>query len=213
MKALYIVLGLILLAGCAPSPEELTATAAAGRAQTQTAAPTRTATPTRTPTKTPKPTSTSTSTPTNIPTPTPAVVEGTVPYKNLEITLLEADTHSHIVNAWSYFYYSEAGKIYIDLAVRVRNREESAVSVFLKEIYIIEENGEIWYPAFSDSRTVELERAFIPMASLKLQETYAGNDLITFKKDTYLRLAWYVAQGQEVLFGIQDSPQFIIPVE
>lgn len=70
MKVLYIVLIAILLAGCGPSAEQMTATAVMAQAQTQTAAPTftSTATLTLTPTQTP----TSTLTPTNTPTLTPS---------------------------------------------------------------------------------------------------------------------------------------------
>ncbi len=70
MKALYIVLIAVLLAGCGPSAEQITATAVMAQAQTETAAPTFT--PTATFTSTPTQTPTSTLTPTNTPTPTPS---------------------------------------------------------------------------------------------------------------------------------------------
>lgn len=55
MKALYVLLIAILIAGCAPSAQQMTATNEAAQAQTQTAAPTSTPTlpPTITPTSTP----------------------------------------------------------------------------------------------------------------------------------------------------------------
>jgi len=63
MKILYVMLVAILIAGCGPSAEEMTATAMIAQAQTQTAAPTKT--PTMTPTMTLTPTKTLT--PTNTP--------------------------------------------------------------------------------------------------------------------------------------------------
>jgi hypothetical protein len=78
MKILYVILSAVLLAGCGPSAEQLTATAVMAQAQTQTAAPTKTPTPeptaTRTPSRTPMPSSTATN------TPEPATV-----YGNLQI--------------------------------------------------------------------------------------------------------------------------------
>jgi len=62
MKAVYILLIVLLLVGCGPSAEQITATAEIAKAQTQTVAPTLTPTatltlsPTLTPTITPSPT-------------------------------------------------------------------------------------------------------------------------------------------------------------
>jgi len=69
MKALYILLIALLVAGCGLSPEQVTATADAAQAQTQTAAPTLTPTLSPTPTLT----STPTLTPTITPSPTPSI--------------------------------------------------------------------------------------------------------------------------------------------
>jgi len=58
MKAVYVLLIAVILAGCGPSAEQITATAEATKIQTQTAAPTFTPTETQTPvpTNTPEPT-------------------------------------------------------------------------------------------------------------------------------------------------------------
>jgi hypothetical protein len=212
MKALYIVLAVVLLAGCAPSSEELTATAVMARAQTQTAAPTLTPTPTFTPTFTPTLTATRTPKPTKTPVPTPAAVGETVAYENLQITLLEVVTHTHIVTGGYYYYYSKPGEIFIDMTVLVRNRRSDPVKVRMKEIYIVDETDSAWYPNFGGVQTVELERRFNPMASIKIDETYSGGEVISFEKDTYLRLIFYVKDNQDLLFGIQDSLQFAFPV-
>jgi hypothetical protein len=65
MKVSYLILITILLTGCAPSAQQMTATAVMAQAQTETAAPTLTPTlkPTLTPTLTPTPTLTLTPTP------------------------------------------------------------------------------------------------------------------------------------------------------
>jgi hypothetical protein len=63
MKIFYLFLIAILIVGCGPSAEQMTATADSARALTQTAAPTLT--PTRTPTPT--------ASPTNTPSPTPTI--------------------------------------------------------------------------------------------------------------------------------------------
>lgn len=211
MKAFYIILAVILLAGCAPSSAQMTSTAVMAQAQTQTAAPT--ITPSVTPTLTPPPTLTSTPEPTLTPQPTPAPVGETIKYNGLEITLLEVATHSHIVTGGYYYYYSKPGQTYLDLAVRVRNAGSIPVEILMKNIYITEETGDSWYANFSGVQTVELEKRFNPMASLKLDETRFGYTPISFEKDTYMRLVFYIKTSQDILFGIEDSPQYTFSVK
>jgi hypothetical protein len=166
-----------------------------------------------TPTLTPPPTSTSTPKPTRTLAPTPVPVGTTVRYNDLEITLLEVVTHSHIVTGGYYYYYSEEGEIFIDLAVLVRNTSNVPIRVAMRDIYIVEESGDAWYANFGGVQTVEINRRFNPLASIKLDETYTGAEMISFEKDTYLRLIYYVKQSQDLLFGIQDSPQFTLSLE
>jgi len=72
MNVLYVILITILLAGCGPSAEKMTATAVMAQAQTQTAAPTFT------PTSTPAPSPTATLLPTITPTPRPRAKDGEI---------------------------------------------------------------------------------------------------------------------------------------
>ncbi len=211
MKAFYIILVVVLLAGCAPSSEQMTSTAVMAQAQTQTAAPT--ITPTVTPSFTPPPTFTSTPMPTSTPEPTPAPVGETIKYNGLEITLLEVATHSHIVTGGYYYYYSEPGRTYVDITVRVRNTGNAPVVMAMKNLYLVDETGDSWYANFSGTQTVEIEKRFNPMASLKLEKTVSGETPVSFEKDTYLRLVWYTNTGQDLIFGIGDAPQFTFSVE
>jgi hypothetical protein len=180
------------------------------RAQTQTAAPTLTATPTVAPTSTPRPTATPK--PTSTPEPAPAAVGETVEYNGLEITLLEVVTHTQIMLSSGFGYDANDGYIFIDMTVLARNRGESAVDVKMEEIYIVDENGDAWYPFYGGFQTVELERRFNPMATIKLDRV-SGSDVVSLEKDTYLRLVWPVLENQEILFAIQASPPFIFHLE
>jgi hypothetical protein len=202
MKALYIILIFVFLTGCTASSGQLTATAVVAQAQTRTAAPTLTST--FTPTFTPQPTATPP--PTKTPTPMPAAVGETVQYKNLEITLLEAVTHTQVMLSDFYGYDANEGYIFIDLAVRVRNRGEQTVGVTMRQVYLVDTKGKAW-PVFGGGyKTVNLERPFHPMASIKL-DIVSASQFVRFEKDTYLRLVWPVPEHQNFLFGIEDSPQ------
>lgn len=213
MKALFLVLMAIFLPACGVSSEQLTITAVAGRAQTQTAAPTLTATKTPAPTSTPTPTMTLE--PTITPTPSPAAIGETVQYSNLnlEITVLETGTHTQLMFGGSGWDANE-GYIFVDMALLLRSKGNSAVAVRSWDFYVAEENGDAWNPQFGGSQTVEFEKSFNPMNNIKVDKLY-GNEsvLIDLKKDTYFRLVFVVHEHQDILFGIQGSPQFVIPVK
>lgn len=212
IKALFLALTVVFLLACGVSSEQLTATAAAGRAQTQTAAPTRTPTRTPTPTSTPRPTSTSI--PTRTPEPTPAAVKETVKYNDLEITLLKVITHAQII-VYSYHYYdAKDGYTFIDLMILVRNRGDNAGFTTLGKIYVIDKDGNAWYPFCGGFQAVELEKSFDPMTIIKWDQN-SKTDVFIFeaKKDTYLRLFWPVLEHQDIVFGIEDSPQFTFSVK
>jgi hypothetical protein len=213
MRTLYIVLLIILLAGCGPSSEQMTATAVMAKAQTQTAAPTLTSTITPTSTSTPKPTVTPE--PTITPTPRPAAVGETVQYGNLtlEITVLEAGTHTQLMFGWSGWDANE-GYIFVDMAVLLRSKGNSAVVVRTWDLYVAEENGDAWNPQFGGSQTVDFEKPFKPMNNIKIVKLYGDESfLVERKKDTYLRLVFVVHEHQNILFGVQGSSQFVIPVD
>jgi hypothetical protein len=208
MKRLYLVLTVVFLLACGVSNEQLTATAVVANAQTQTAAPTRT--PTAKPTSTPRPTSTPK--PTETPLPEPAAIGETVQYGDLEITLLEVVTHTQIMLSSGYGYDAKTGYIFVDLAALVRNRSDKPVKVKMEHIYVVDENKDAWYPFYGGTQTVELERRFNPMATIKLNQIF-GDTVVSFEKDTYLRLVWPVHENHDLLFGIKDSPWFAISMK
>jgi hypothetical protein len=214
MKTLSIVLMALLLVGCGTSPENLTVTAVVAQAETQAAAPSLT--PTFTPTFTPQPTSTSTPSPTpkptNSPQPTPASIGGTINFGPLEITLLHVETHSHIVPGGYYYYYAKSGYVFVELGVRVRNTGATPVKLFMKDIYIVDENGNKWFANFGTSKTVEVGKSFNPISLSLSDYVNSGEENISFEKDTYLRLIFSAKENQSLLFGIQNSPQFIFDV-
>lgn len=210
MKTFYRVMMTLVLAGCGASPENLTATAVMAQAQTQTAAPTLT--PTFTPTFTPSPTSTSTATPrpTNTPEPTPASIGETIPFGSLEITLVQVDTHSHIVPGGYYYYYAKEGYVFVEVGVLVRNSGATPVQMRMKNIYIIDENGDQWFSVFSASKTVEIGRSFNPISISLSDIVNSGEENISFEKDTYLRLIFSSKVEQHLLLAIRNSPRFAI---
>jgi hypothetical protein len=109
-------------------------------------------------------------------------------------------------------YDANDGYIFVDVTFRVRNTDGAPTGVRLEDIYVVEENEDAWYPFYGGFQTVEIDKRFNPMASIKLNEIN-GKDTIQFNKDTYLRLIWTVHEHQNLIFGIDESPQFTFTLE
>ena len=176
---------------------------------TATVMPTETSVPstnTPVPTFTPRPTATL--------VPTPAPIGSSVTYNSLEITVLdvvnrESMHFGNVLDGWETFYKPIAGHYLIDVGVLVRNlKPNSFTSVTWGHIYIVEENGDSWYPGWGKAKTVEIGTKFDPLTMGLSSRNLSADDLVDFKNDTYLRLIFSVVADPKltVLFGIEDSP-------
>lgn len=171
--------------------------------------PEATNTPLPTNTVTPKPTSTARPTATEIPpTPTPAPIGVPVVYDSLEITVLDVVPHSQIVTGGAYYYYSNPGETFIDMAVRVRNLNPgNVVRIKWSYIYIVEAKG-TWAPLYGVTRRVAPGTEYDAF-NIAIKTEVNGDDFVEFDDDTYLRLIYYIVDDPEwtLLFGIENSPQ------
>jgi hypothetical protein len=211
MKTIYIVVVFcFLLAACGPSAEQLTATAVMAKAQTQTAAPTFTPTLTPTTTLTPTPTVTLTPTPkpTSTATPTPSPLGSVVKldFLPLEVTVLSAQTHTHIVPGGQYYYYAESGRTFVELGVLVRNTGAKSLKLKINNFSLIDADGKSHTAGFSASKIVDIDQSFYP-ASLKIpNDPNKGEEEVTIEKDTYLRLIFYIKAAKTFTFRVLSSP-------
>lgn len=218
MKAFVflVVLCSILLAACGPSPEQITATAVMAQAQTQTAAPTLTFTPTVTITLTPTVTLTLTPTLTRTtpPTATPSSLGATVDFAqvNLKVSAMWAQTHTHIVPGGRYYYYAEKGNTFVEMGVLVSNAGDKPVKYKVEDIFLIDEGKSVKRPGFGAWKTVNAGVKVDP-AGLKIPtDPLTGDEEISFEKDTYLRLIFYVKDKQTFIFRIFNSPPFTFDI-
>jgi len=122
--------------------------------------------------------------------------------------VLGVTTHSHIVPGGLYYYYSEPGKTFIDVGVRVRNLTPGkAVLVPWSYVYVVEADNKSWYPVYGDTKQVDNGKQFDPF-NIGISTEVDGSNSLSLDKDTYLRLIYYVTDdpSQIILFGIKDSP-------
>ena len=181
-------------------------------AATATPAPTNTLVPTSTPT--PKPTLTKRPTLTPLPTsttvPTPAAVgEPVLLDSNIEITVIDAFDRDRIYPGGEYLYTPKQGYILVDMGVRIRNLNPGkTVSVPWQQVYILEDNGDSWYPLWGSAKMVESDKTIDPFTIGISSNEVDGNELINIENDVYLRLIYIVQESnQQILFGIKNSPQ------
>jgi hypothetical protein len=200
---IIVIFGVISWAGNSVAPINTPPENTAIARSTATAKPIAQATKTNTtiPSSTPRPTQT------NIPpTPTPAPIGVPVIYNSLEITVLGVITHTQIVPGGAYYYYSESGKIFIDVGVRVRNlKPGNPFKVQWSYVYI-DEGGGSWYPLYGDVKQVDSDPKLDPF-NIGIKTEVKGTDIVAFDNDTYLRLIFYVTDDptQIILFRIEDS--------
>jgi hypothetical protein len=173
------------------------------------------ATPTPLPfTDTPVPTATKTPRPTATLEPTPAPLGSPVKYESLEITVLDAFNREtvhfgDISGKWETFYKPSEGHYLIDVGVLVRNLEPgNAVPMRWKYIYIVEQNGDSWYPGWGKAKTVDTGTKVDPFRIGLSSDQLQAGDLVEFDNDTYLRLIFGVVDDPEqtILFRIENSP-------
>lgn len=214
MKVIYVVLIALLITGCGPSVEQMTATAEIIQAQTLTAAPTFTPTLTSTPTQTATPTYTLTPTPTQTFTPTPSSPKVTgnvrlefvspnekaiIPQPPYEIELvLNFDGNEFMIDTFDengdFYTYLEPGRYTIEY-LRVRNQ---ALGSEMNEI--ITDQAQISVPPQSCYHVGNITFTIWRLAPGTYEEQVAEVNLISA-----------VAGGSPLLFEYLESGGFIMP--
>ena len=181
------------------------------------------ATATPLPSASPTPANTATSIPTNMPSPTateipptitPAPIGVSVLYDSLEITVvgvknLESLHFGDVAGGWETFYKPLPGKFLIDVGVLVRNLAPgNAVRMDWRNVYIVESNGDAWYPGWGSMKTVNVDKKLDPFTIGLSSTAIDGEGAIEFDNNTYMRLIFSVEADpeQEIRFAIEHSP-------
>lgn len=177
--------------------------------------PPPTATPTTAPTNTPLPTSTSTPEPTQTPLPTATEVPPTPTFvpvgfpavsDEYEVTVVYARYFEKISSGGFIYTPSEPGGQFLDVSVVIKNLSGQARSVSWQDVYIIDPNGDGWYPNFGGSLISDKDESFDP-TTLYLYP-YRDLETLVFNDETlYLRAVW-ASDGQRpatYLFGFDTS--------
>jgi len=204
-KVLFVLLVALFALACAAVPLGATATPV----PTNTPLPTNTATPK--PTATPLPTETNTPLP-----PTPAPMGVPVQSDLYEVTVLNARRlDSGVHTGDGYYWTANAGKVFIEIEVKVSNLQSgSNANVPWSSIYVVESNGDAWYPNWGGFKAVASGKSFAA-SNLSVSGIDDGAATLPFTDDLYLRLIYVVTESDPttVLFGFDTSPMIEVIVK
>jgi len=159
-------------------------------------------------TSTPEPTAT------EVPaTPTPAPVGVPVKSASYEVTVIGANKLERLYPGGTLLYTAKAGKIIVDVGVKVTNLTGSSASVKWGNVYVVENNGDAWYPSWGSYK--ESGKKIDPFSLGISDKTTNKDDLITFSGDIYLRLIFVVTDNAPTtfVFGFEDSPLIEVTVK
>ncbi len=188
---------LVVSAACSATPMPPTETPA----PTNTAVPTKTSTPEPTPTNTPMPTATEIPpTPTFVPVGVPAISD------DYEVTVVYARYFEKISSGGFIYTPTEPGGQFLDVSVVIKNVSGQTRSVSWEDVYIIDPNGDGWYPNFGGSLVSPNDDSFDP-TTLYLYPHYDLETLVFNEETLYLRGVWATdgARPATYLFGFDTS--------
>lgn len=212
-KKHFIFLPIVILAfslACS-SFSELSATATPET--TATSFPTNT--PTTAPTATKKPTFTPRPTFTPVPpTATAAPVGVTVSNADYDVDVLKVRKLGSVYLDQNYVWQANPGYLFLELGVKVTNKQGGTTSIPWENIYVIEEGKQSWYPGWGGFQTAAPGETLNP-ASIIFEEIKSGKSLVSFKEVVYLRLIWTIKDNNPsiVYFGFDTSPLIEVRVD
>lgn len=144
---------------------------------------------------------------------TPAPVGVPVKSEKFEVTVIGAVNLERIYPGGTYLYTPNAGNIIVDVGVKVSNLTGSSVSVKWENVYVVEQNGDAWFPTWGSYK--ESGKKVDPFSLGISDANINGDDVITFNNDIYLRLIYIVTEADPTtfVFGFDDSPLIEIVVK
>lgn len=175
---------------------------------------TPTSTSTKAPTKTAKPTSTPRPTSTKAPpTATPAPVGEVVTSKDYEVTVIKVRKLDTVYLDAVYHWAPAKGFLFAELGVKVTNLKSGTAKIPWQDIFIIEANGDKWYPGWGAFKAVDSGVDVRP-TSLVFHEITDGNEMVEFTQDVYLRVIYHVKNNSptKLLFRFGDAPLIEITI-
>src|SRR5262249_31099699 len=107
------------------------------------------------------------------------------------------------------------GYLVLELRVKEKNLQPAKpVSSFWGNAYVVEENGDTWYPCCAAYKPVASGVDINP-SSIVFAELKTGHEPVNFEATALLRAIWIVKDNNPstVLFGFEDSPLIEVTID
>lgn len=206
VKALFFLLAALLALACSAisgggeAPAAQPPAPAVTEPPTEVPPPAASDTPVPPPTKTPLPKPTDTAAP-----PTPSQLGEVARSQNFEVTVIAAEKRDRVYPGGKFYYTANPGYMLIDVGVKVVNISGSSLDVKWKDVYVMRENGDWWYPTWGTFKTSldKLDPFSIGVSEVEIDPEAV---ITVGNKDGYLRLFFLVEEEAAFYFGFGDSP-------
>jgi hypothetical protein len=171
--------------------------------------------PTIAPTATQKPTSTPRPTATAIPpTATAAPVGVIVSNEDYDVNVVKVRKLGSVYLDQNYVWQANPGYLFLELGVQVTSKKMGNKSIPWQNIYVIEQDGNSWYPGWGGFQAARTGETVNP-ATIIFAPINDGTELVHFGDAVFLRLIWTIKDNNpsKVHFGFDTSPLIEVVVD
>lgn len=167
------------------------------------------ATATKKPTATPQPTATEIP-----PTATAAPVGVMASNADYDIDVVKVRKLGSVYLDQNYIWQANPGYLFLELGVKVMSKKSGTTSVPWEYIYVIDEDGNSWYPGWGGFEVATAGENINP-ASIIFAEITTDSKSISFTDVVFLRLIWTIKDNNPstVLFGFDTSPLIEVVID
>lgn len=194
-KALFILFAVIFVLACN----------AGGLGATATPAPTNTpaATNTPLPTNTPESTATPVEPTATLAPPTPAPIGSVIRSDNFEVKVVIAQKRDRVYPGGKFYFTPASGYMMVDIGVKVKNLTNSPVTVTWNDVYVMNGNGDWWYPSWGtwEKTSDDLDPFTIGVSEIEI----IPESEIVIDNDGYFRLFYHIPTEETYYFGFFDA--------
>ncbi len=134
--------------------------------------------------------------------------------ENYEVNVLYMRRLDTVYLDQDYVWVPKKGYMFVELGIKAVNlKPGSTVAVPWQDIYVIEQNGDAWYPSWGEAKAVASGVEISPK-SLTFHEIKDKYERVVFKEVAFVRAIYIVGDQRPttLLFGFGDSPLIAVDV-
>ncbi|NWF64170.1 MAG: hypothetical protein HXY38_07685 [Chloroflexi bacterium] len=138
----------------------------------------------------------------------------TVSNKEYEVNVIKVRKLGSVYLDQNHVWQANPGYLFLELGVRVVGKRTGITSIPWKNIYVVDQDGNSWYPNWGGYKTASIGEKINP-AEIIFAEIENEKALISFTEAIFLRLIWTVKDNNPstVLFGFDTAPLIEVVID